>query len=448
MRGRGRGRASCSRRRVRAARHRGACSARCTGSSDSPLAAPIVARADVDVRGHAGRRSRRPLGSTRACWSASHSCVDGSRRGTTAADGACSSTRRATPPAGCGCSRRATASRSAAGSTPLTGFDTRWRWQHAVGDAARDRARRGAHAPASPLDADRQRSARARCSRAPSTSRPIDRALLAGFLLGDTRGAARRRSTEQFRAAGPHALTAVSGGNVAFVLALVAPAAAPARGCAAGSSAALAVLVLFGTMTRWEPSVLRAIAMAAIALLAGLPRPAHRRAARARARRDRAAARRPVPAALGRLPALVRREPRHRAAGAPDHRAAPRPAAGCARCSASPPPRRSGSRRCSIPVFGSMPLVALPANLVAVPLAAPLTMWGLVAGVVSGGSRRRVAPALAAPARSSRPSALLHALHRGRRRRVARFRSRSTAARRWRDRRGAWPSLVAVAPVA
>jgi competence protein ComEC len=36
-----------------------------------------------------------------------------------------------------------------------------------------------------------------------------------------------------------------------------------------------------------------------------------------------------------------------------------------------------------IPVFGSVPLVALPANLVAVPLAEPLTMWGIVAGVAS-----------------------------------------------------------------
>ena len=62
-----------------------------------------------------------------------------------------------------------------------------------------------------------------------------------------------------------------------------------------------------------------------------------------------------------------------------------------------------------IPVFGSMPLVALPANLVAVPLAAPLTMWGLAAGV-----RGRSAPALRArdpaPARRCRPTALLHAL--------------------------------------
>ena len=48
-----------------------------------------------------------------------------------------------------------------------------------------------------------------------------------------------------------------------------------------------------------------------------------------------------------------------------------------------------------IPVFGSMPLVALPANLIAVPLAAPLTIWGLAAGVVSG-LLRHSAPQLAA----------------------------------------------------
>jgi competence protein ComEC len=45
-------------------------------------------------------------------------------------------------------------------------------------------------------------------------------------------------------------------------------------------------------------------------------------------------------------------------------------------------------------VFGSMPLVALPANLVAVPLAAPLTIWGLAAGIV-GGTVSPYAPQLA-----------------------------------------------------
>jgi competence protein ComEC len=61
-----------------------------------------------------------------------------------------------------------------------------------------------------------------------------------------------------------------------------------------------------------------------------------------------------------------------------------------------------------IPVFGSMPLVALPANLVAVPLAAPLTMWGLIAGV-AGGLARPVSPAI--PRVLELPTVgLLHAL--------------------------------------
>src|SRR4029077_18186957 len=61
-----------------------------------------------------------------------------------------------------------------------------------------------------------------------------------------------------------------------------------------------------------------------------------------------------------------------------------------------------------IPVFGSMPLVALPANLIAVPLAAPLTMWGLVAGGV-GGVTRPLSPAI--PRVLELPTlGLLHAL--------------------------------------
>jgi competence protein ComEC len=35
-------------------------------------------------------------------------------------------------------------------------------------------------------------------------------------------------------------------------------------------------------------------------------------------------------------------------------------------------------------VFGSIPLVALPANLLAVPVAGPLTTWGLGAGIAAG----------------------------------------------------------------
>ena len=84
---------------------------------------------------------------------------------------------------------------------PLTGFDTRWKWQHAVGTL---------HATEL-LDAPcRSRAARparqhreARGARvAPTHSQPVDRALLAGFLLGDTRGVP-DDVTEQFRAVGP-----------------------------------------------------------------------------------------------------------------------------------------------------------------------------------------------------------------------------------------------------
>ena len=44
----------------------------------------------------------------------------------------------------------------------------------------------------------------------------------------------------------------------------------------------------------------------------------------------------------------------------------------------------------SVSVFGGVPLASIPANLLAVPVAGPLMVWGLPAGVLAG-----VAPALA-----------------------------------------------------
>jgi competence protein ComEC len=38
----------------------------------------------------------------------------------------------------------------------------------------------------------------------------------------------------------------------------------------------------------------------------------------------------------------------------------------------------------ALPAFGGLPLASLPANLLAVPAAAPLTAWGLTGGVVAG----------------------------------------------------------------
>jgi competence protein ComEC len=234
---------------------------------------------------------------------------------------------------------------------------------------------------------------------------PVDRALLAGFLLGDTRGIPDDLSAK-FRAAGLTHLLAVSGENVAFVLALFAPLLRrlALRGRVATG---IALLLLFGTMTRWEPSVLRAIAMAVIGLVAGyLGRPI-------------AGFRVLLLAALALLVAdpfllhsvgfllscgaslgivVLARPIADRLRGPAWTREVLGVTAGA----------QLGVAPLLIPIFGSMPLVALPANLLAVPLAAPLTMWGLVAGVL-GGAIRPYAPAV--PRFLELPTtALLHAL--------------------------------------
>jgi competence protein ComEC len=222
--------------------------------------------------------------------------------------------------------------------SPLEGFDARWKWKHAVGEFhATDLL--GVEPARAPM-ARIANQARSLVLAGSEHLAPTDRALLAGFLLGDTRGVP-DQLTEQFRAAGLTHLTAVSGENVAFVLALFAPL---LRRCGLRGRvlAALAVLVCFGTMTRWEPSVLRAIAMAVVALVAGyLGRPT-------------VGLRVLVLAATALLLACTRWASCCRARRAWASRCShvrSRPGCtdpgGCARCSASPPRRRSAWRRCS-----------------------------------------------------------------------------------------------------
>jgi competence protein ComEC len=92
------------------------------------------------------------------------------------------------------------------------------------------------------------------------------RSLVAGFVLGDTRELPRDVELA-YRDAGLSHLLAVSGANVAFALVLVAPLLRrlplPGR-CATG----LTVVLVFATMTRFEPSVLRASALASAAMFA------------------------------------------------------------------------------------------------------------------------------------------------------------------------------------
>ncbi|HEV7888388.1 MAG TPA: ComEC/Rec2 family competence protein [Acidimicrobiales bacterium] len=201
------------------------------------------------------------------------------------------------------------------------------------------------------------------------------RALFAGFVLGDQR-AESDATKDAFRASGLGHLLVVSGENVAFALALVRPALRRLR-LGPRLLAALAVLALFGLLTRGEPSVLRAEAMAAIAVaVATLGRPAstHRLLCLA------------VTGLLLVDPLLVGSVGFLLSVAATAgiawltpwlHRRLPLAVAVTLAAQAGVTPVLVG-------VFGSVPLASLPANLLAIPAAGPVMMWGLAAGLPAG----------------------------------------------------------------
>jgi competence protein ComEC len=215
-----------------------------------------------------------------------------------------------------------------------------------------------------------------------AVSLPDDRrALFAGFVLGDNR-AQSVETVDDFRASGLTHLLVVSGQNVAFVLALTSP--LLGRMSLGGRLAAgVAVLVLFGFVTRWEPSVLRAEAMSGVAMVAStLGRPVSSLRLLALA----------VTGVLLVDPLLVGSVSFLLSAGA---------CAGIALfahplAAALPGPRplasafavtlaaQVGVAPVLVPVFGGLPVAALPANVLAVPAAGPVMMWGLAAGLPAG----------------------------------------------------------------
>jgi len=262
---------------------------------------------------------------------------------------------------------------------PLDGFDLRWRWRHAV---ARFDARDLVAARPSGTLLDRlANAARGMVLRGADRLPATERALVAGFLVGDTRDLP-DAVLDRFRSAGLSHLLAVSGANLAFVLALVGPVLRRLRRTPR-FVATLGVLALFGAMTRWEPSVLRAGAMVSVAVLAAhLGRPAQGVRVLALA----------VSGLVLLDPFLVHSVGFGLSVGATlgiTILAAP-----CARRLRGPQWLRDslgttlaaqvGVLPVLVPVFGSLPLVSVPANLLAVPLAAPLTIWGLVAGGAAG----------------------------------------------------------------
>jgi len=212
---------------------------------------------------------------------------------------------------------------------------------------------------------------------------PADRALYSGVVFGDDR-AQDDGTVADFRASGLTHLLAVSGQNVAFALAVARPLLErlPLR---RRLLAALGVLVLFGTVTRWEPSVTRASAMAALAVTATT------------FGRRVSAGRLLALAVAGLLlvdPLLVHALGfRLSVAACAGIAALSRPAA-AALPSGLPGPVRealavtlaaqAGVAPVLLPTFGSLPLASIPANLLAAPLAGPLMAWGLAAGTVAG----------------------------------------------------------------
>jgi competence protein ComEC len=263
--------------------------------------------------------------------------------------------------------------------TPLRGWEERLRWRHlAARLEASDLVALGP-APSGLLGlADRLRGLIQRGTAAlPAT----ERALVAGFLLGDTRELPAEVAGD-FRASGLSHLLAVSGANVALALALAAPV-LRRLGLGGRLVGGGAVLLVFAAMTRFEPSVLRASAMAGLALLAvflGRPASAGRLLALA------------VAGLLLADPFLVHSLGfRLSVAASAGIVAWARPLA--VRLPGPRPVRQAlavtaaaqlAVAPVAIPAFGNLPLAALPANLVAAPLAAALAMWGLGAGLIGG----------------------------------------------------------------
>jgi competence protein ComEC len=261
---------------------------------------------------------------------------------------------------------------------PLAGWATRYRVRHVAASLtdAHLVGLAGPDAPALRLS-ERVRDAVLRGT----TGLPArERGLLAAFLLGDTRGIP-PDAVDRFRRAGMSHLLVVSGANVAAVLALLGPALRRLP-ISARVLVAAPALAVFGAATRWEPSVLRAVAMAIAVLVAaavGRPASAFRTLALA------------TVALLLLDPFLARSLGFGLSVGATAGIAVlARPIAaripgprGPASALAVTAAAQVGVAPVLIPTFGSIPAVALPANLLAGPLVVPVTVWGLVAGAAT-----------------------------------------------------------------
>jgi competence protein ComEC len=208
-----------------------------------------------------------------------------------------------------------------------------------------------------------------------------ERALFLGLVLGDDRDQ-ERSMIDTFRATGLSHLTAASGQNVAFLLVALGPL---LRSLRPGPrwAATLLVIAWFAVLTRFEPSVIRASAMAALSATAFW------RGWKASPIRLLGLA---VTACLLVDPLLVHSIGWWLSVGATTGIAVlsvplrrrirgPRWVAESLAVSLA---AQVGVLPISLCVFGNAPFVSLPANLLAVPVAGFVMTWGIPAGLVAG----------------------------------------------------------------
>ena len=225
-----------------------------------------------------------------------------------------------------------------------------------------------------------------------------ERALFVGLVYGDDRQQS-PLTADNFDAAGLTHLLAVSGQNVAFVLAITGPV-LRRLGHRQRFTFVLALLLLFATVTRFEPSVVRASVMTSVAAVAALVG-------------TEMSSRRILGVAVA---ALVLVDPLivHSVAFQLSVAASAGILLWSARVArAVPGPRwlvealavTSTAQLAVAPLlvwrFDGLPVASLPANLLAGPAAGPVMMWGLTGGLVAGVLPAGVAEVLHVPTRAA-----------------------------------------------
>ncbi len=251
-------------------------------------------------------------------------------------------------------------------------------WQHIVGEFELGWA--SDVLPGGPLDRASNKVRRA-IERAGSALPGSDGALYRGLVVGDDRGQP-ASMLQRFRASGLSHLTAVSGQNVSFILAAAGPLLTRLRPRVRWV-VTVGLIGWFVSLTRFEPSILRAGAMGALSATAFV------------LGRERAPFRLLTIAVASLFlidPLLVRSVGFWLSTGATVGvtTIGPRLATRLARLGALAMPlgvtlgAQVGVAIPSLMVFGRLPLVSIAANILAIPAAGFVMLYGLPAGLVAG----------------------------------------------------------------